>query len=249
MNELLDLSGLKILITGASSGIGQAAAVLADSLGAQTVLCDIDEQRLAQTAEKLSNTPVFIPFDLLDFDSYDQLFKKATENGTKLNGLVHCAGIAAPTPLKALTPTSIHRILDTNFTSFLMLCSYYAKRKCSDGGSIVGISAVNAHNPQKCMSVYAASKSAVEASVKTMALEFAKNGVRVNCVAPGAVDTPMTHNTDDEALDKITEHQLLGMSSPAQIANVIAFLLSGCSSAITGRTLYADGGMLGQSLD
>lgn len=243
----MDLSGRKILITGASSGIGQATAILLDSLGAKTVLCGRNEQRLSQTAEQLSNSTLCIPFDLLNFDEYDRLFAEATADGEKLNGLVHCAGVAKATPLKGLSLQQVHGIMDSNLTSFVMLCAAYAKRKYSLGGSIVGVSAVNAHIPQKCMSVYAASKSAMEAVVRTAALELTKSNIRINCVAPGAVDTAMSHAVDEETLKEIVRHQLLGMCNPEQIASVIAFLLSDFSSAITGRTIYADGGMLGQS--
>lgn len=242
------ISGRRIMITGASLGIGRATAVMLDSLGAKLFLCDRNQAALEETSSMLKQAQSMV-FDLLSFEEYDKLFSAAASDGEKLSGLVHCAGIAGITPLKCLKPQQIHSIMDINFTSFMMLCSYYAKRKYSVGGSVVGVSAVNAHIPQKCMSVYAASKSAVEAAVKTMALELAKSNIRINCVAPGAVDTPMAHNSDEETLEKITSRQLLGICSSEQIASVIAFLLSDCSSVITGRTLFADGGMLGQSLD
>lgn len=249
MENLLDLSGRKILITGASSGIGQATAILLDSLGANTVLCGRNEQRLSQTAEHLVHSTLCIPFDLLNFDAYDKLFAKATDDGKKLNGLVNCAGIAPPSPLKALGPKMIHNIIDTNFTSFIMLCSFYAKKKYSMGGSIIGFSSVNAHLPRKYMSIYSGSKAAIEAATKTIALELAKNNIRINCVAPGIVDTPMIQDMDIEVLNKMLDYQLLGITDSEQIAFVIAFLLSDASSIITGRTIYADSGLLGQILN
>lgn len=248
MTKMFDFTDKKIMVTGASSGIGRATAVLLDSLGAELVLCDRDEENLQKVVAELSHARG-IPFDLLSFDDYDGLFSQAVSEGKKLNGLVHCAGIVSVTPLKIMQPQLIHNIMDINLTSFMMLCSSYSKRKYSIGGSIVGISAANAHTPQKCMSVYAASKAAVEASVKTMALELAKSNIRINCIAPGAVNTPMSQNTDEETLKKIVSRQLLGMCEPSQIASVAAFLLSEASSAITGRTVFADGGMLGQTAD
>lgn len=248
MSNLLDLSGRKVLITGASSGIGKATAVLLDSLGAKTVLVGRDEQRLSETAQSLVHEHLCIPYDLLDFDNYDKLFAKATADGEKLNGLVHCAGIAPPTPLKALGAKMIHNIIDTNFTSFIMLCSVYEKKKYSIGGSIVGFSSVNAHLPRKYMSIYSGSKAATEVATKTIALELAKKNIRINCVAPGVVDTPMIQEMNTEVLNEMLNYQLLGITDPEQIAHVVAFLLSDASSIITGRTIYADSGMLGQLL-
>ena len=245
----MDLSGRKVLITGASSGIGRATTVLLDSLGAKTVLVGRNEQRLSETAQSLVHSHLCIPFDLLDFDDYDKLFAKATADGEKLNGLVHCAGEADLIPLRVMSANSIRHIMDVNFTSFMMLSSLYAKKKVSAGGSIVGISSISAHLPQKCMSVYAASKAAIETAVKSLAFEISNLGIRINCVAPGSVDTPMAEKIDKEKLESVIKHQLLGISTPEQIANFIAFLLSDASSVITGRTVYADGGMLGQLLN
>lgn len=245
----MDLSGRKILITGASSGIGRAAAVLLDSLGAETVLVGRNEQRLAETADKLINSHLCIPFDLLDFDGYDKLFSKAVADGEKLNGLVHCAGDTGLIPLRVMSVEKLHRIMDINFTSFMMLSSFYSKKKYSSGGSIVAMSSISSQIPQKCLSIYSASKSAIEAAVKTLSLELSSLGIRINCIAAGFVDTPVKKKLVEENIEKILNNQLLGMIRPDQIASVIAFLLSEASSVITGRTIFADGGMLGQIAD
>lgn len=249
MENPMDLSRRKILITGASSGIGRATAVLLDSLGAKTVLVGRNEQRLSETAQSLVQDHLCIPFDLLDFDDYDKLFSQATADGEKLNGLVHCAGEADLIPLRIMSVNSIRLIMDVNFTSFMMLSSLYAKKKISAGGSIVGVSSISAHLPQKCMSVYAASKAAIETAVKSLAFEVSNLGIRINCVAPGTVDTPVVERFDKDKMESVIKHQLFGISTPEQIANVIAFLLSDAASVITGRTVYTDGGMLGQLLN
>ena len=110
----------------------------------------------------------------------------------------------------------------------------------------MGVSAINAHYPQKCMSIYAASKGALEASVKTLALELCCQGIRINSVIPGAVETPMSEFIEEETKKQIEGRQLLGMEQPGQIADVIAYLLSDRSSCMTGRNVYADAGLLGQ---
>ena len=249
MAGLADLSERKILITGASSGIGRAAAVLAASLGASVVLCGRDKTRLDETLSMLEQPErhISLSFDVRDFECYDSVFAAAVADGKKLDGMVHCAGEATVTPVRTMNHDVITRVLETNLSSFIMLTSFYSKRKYSSGGSIVGISSANSHIPQKCMSVYAASKAALEACVKTMALELSAQNIRINCVVPGAVDTPMAGNVDEETLLRIERQHLLGMSAPESIANFIVFLLSNASCAVTGRAIWADGGMLGQA--
>lgn len=246
--QLVDLQNRKILITGASSGIGRATAILASRLGAAVVICGRNEQRLRETYEKLEDGKRHqcLVFDVKDFGQYENVFSQAVSDGIKLDGLVHCAGIARPLPVRMMKPSTVMEMMDVNFHSFLYLMGIYARKKFSCGGSIVAVSAANSHYPQKCMSVYAASKAALEASIKTMALELAQQNIRINCVIPGAVETSMMTMTDEETLKEILGKQLLGAGKPEDIANMIAFLLSDATSFITGRAVYVDGGMLGQ---
>lgn len=246
--QLIDLQDRKILITGASSGIGRAVAILASKLGASLILCARDEERLRKTHNKLEGFERHkcFAFDIKDFEKYEEVFAKAVSDGRKLDGLVHCAGIANPLPVRAMRPLAVTEIMDVNFHSFLYLMNAYAKRKNSCGGSVVAVSSVNSHYPQKYMSVYAASKAALEAAVKTMSLEVAAQNIRINCVIPGAVETPMMKMTDPNVLEEILSRQLLGVGQPEDIANMAVFLLSDAASFITGRSLYVDGGRLGQ---
>lgn len=252
MEHLVDLSDKKILITGASSGIGRETAILATRLGATIVLCGRDEQRLKETRQFMEDSKkhITIVYDLCDFEHYNDLFDQAVADGIHLKGLVHCAGIASVLPLRAMKHKQVQNVMDTNFGSFMELMSFYGKRKYSDGGSVVAVSAINAHYPQKCMSAYAASKAAIEAAASSFALELSVQGIRVNCVVPGSIDTPMAHgftdNVGEDKLDLINKSQLLGMGRPIDVANMIAYLLSDASSFITGRQMFVDGGRLGQ---
>lgn len=242
--------GKRILITGAGSGIGRATAIILGELGAKVVLA-------GRTLVKLEETAAFLPSgaaepvvcELCDFALYDEYFQKFTAFG-KLDGMVHCAGMAKAIPVKALTYESIRQILDTNLTSFFMLVKCFHKKAISnDNASIVVCSAVNVHYPQKCMSVYEASKGAVEAAVRGMAEElYSRRHLRVNAMVIGPVATPMAGVADGDystvgQFSDITPN-LMGIAAPESIANMAAFLLSDASAYTTGRNFYVDGGRL-----
>lgn len=245
---MMNLQHRKILVTGASSGIGRATAILLSQLGATVIICGRDEKRLHETLDMMDGAShVVIPFDVKNFSSYGDVFEKAiATDGAKLDGFVHCAGVAIPTPARVMDEDTIHEILDVNYVSFMMLVQQYIKKKYSNGGSIVAVSAVNAHYPQKCMSVYAGSKLALEASVKALALELVDQAIRINCVVPGGVNTPMAQQGFEETKEYLGQKALLGMAEPEDVANMIAFLLSDMSRKITGRAMYVDCGWLGQ---
>lgn len=244
----MDFTGKKIMVVGASSGIGRQLSVLLSELGAEVVLVGRSEEKLERVKSELRNSDIHmtISYDVKNTDECKTVFESAVQDGKKLNGLAYCTGIAKAVPLRVISLAEFNNIFYTNFFGFINFVSYYSKKKYNDGGSIVGISAVNAHIPQKCMTLYAGSKAALEAAVKTMAIELAEQRIRINAIIPGAVDTPMSEAVNKDMLNSIVSKQLLGMQNPRQIADYIAFLLSENSSAVTGRSLYADGGMLGQ---
>lgn len=246
--QMIDLCKHKILITGASSGIGRATAILASKLGADVVLCGRNAKALEETQSEMDcpERHTRIIFDVREFNKYNDVFQMAVSDGKKMNGLVHCAGVAPVIPLRMISESSVNEVMNINFTSFMCLAGLYAKKKFSEGGSMVAVSSANSHCPQTCMSVYAASKYALEAAVKTLALELAPKGIRANCVVPGAIQTPMMDGIQNEAIDKIEGKQLLGVGQPEDVANMITFLLSNAASFITGRSMFVDGGMLGQ---
>ena len=246
--SFIEFTERKIMVIGAASGIGRQTSITLSKLGASVVLVDRDEERLVSVCSELENPNrhIMIVHDMKNTDGYKDLFEQAVKDSKKLNGLVYCAGIARTVPLRVMSYDEFQNIFSINFYGFIQAVSLYAKKKYNSGGSIVGISAVNAHIPQKCMTLYAASKAAIEAAVKTMALELADQQIRINAIVPGAVSTPMAAAVNPKALEAIVSKQLLGITTPEQIADYIAFILSDRSAAVTGRSLYADGGMLGQ---
>lgn len=245
----MNLTDRKILVTGASSGIGRETSILLSKLGAQLVLTGRRKEELEKTLSFMEGiNHLVLPFELSDFDNYKNLFNEACYDDKKLDGLVHCAGIAKTIPLRILSYELMLETMKINYFAFLELVKHYAKKKYSNGGSIVGISAINAHMPRKCMSLYAGSKGALEASIKTLALELHESKIRINSVVPGAINTEMAQKyaslVSIEQVDNILDGQLMSMGNPDDVANVIAFLLSDASKFVTGRHYYVDGGRL-----
>ena len=246
--RFMDFSNKKIMVVGASSGIGRATAILLSQLGASLVLVARNLSRLNETKDLLEQPErhIILSYDITKYESYKELFDQAVANGIKLSGLVYSAGTAKVLPLRVISYNEYESIFKVNFYSFLTMAQFYAKKKYNNGGSIVGISALNAHYPQKCVTLYSASKAAVEAAIRSLALELTTQQIRINSVVPGVVNTPMAKSVEIDTLNTIVARQLLGMQSPEQIANLIVFLLSDRSNAITGRNIFVDGGMLGQ---
>ena len=128
--SLCDLTDKKIIVTGASSGIGRASAVLASKLGARVVLCGRDEKRISETSSMLegSGHSTFL-FDIADFEIYPSIFDKIVLDGKKLDGMLHCAGIAEAVPMRIMKYEQIKKIMDINFASFILLTAIYSKKK------------------------------------------------------------------------------------------------------------------------
>lgn len=249
---LKKFSGKTFLVTGASSGIGKALSQKIATEGGRVVMIARGEEKLKETVKSM-DTPlkhIVIPYDLLDFDNIKKIFDKLRQDNIKLDGLVHCAGFTDVLPLRVMNRNSALRLFDIHFFCFIELVKHYVKKGVSNGGSIVGVSAINAHTPQKCMTAYAAAKSAVESACRTLALELTEKGIRINSVIVGGVETSIAANIDETVkaigshYDNPVQRQLLGIEKPEQIADVISFLLSDESSCITGRALYADAGLL-----
>lgn len=245
----ITLTGQKILVTGASQGIGQASAVLLAELGAALVLVARNQSALEDLRRSLPGSGhVVLPCDLSDHKQFGDLFAKACENGEKFTGFLHAAGIAPVLPLKALSSKVLHDVFDINFFSFMELTKYFIKPKFSTGGSIVAISSVSALAGWQGLSAYGASKGALISAVKSLAVELAPRKYRVNTIAPSNIKTEMLEKMlamlSDDEVAKVEAKQPLGFGKPEDVANAAAFLLSSASSFITGTVLVVDGGYL-----
>lgn len=253
MNPFVTLEGKRILVTGASSGIGRACAVMAASLGASVTLVARRAEALEETRQLMvaPERHRCLAWDFASGQDVAPLFADILKDG-KLNGLVHAAGIGPAMPLAAIDMQEAKRVMEVNWLSFLALMKQCAKKRVAEPGfSIVVISSTSALSGSPGQSVYGASKGAVSSMVRTFAIELAPKGIRVNAVCPSNIKTPMFDAvvgeiTDEAGQAALIAKQPLGLGEPEQVAAPVCFLLSEAASFITGVNLPVDGGYLAQ---
>jgi len=245
-----ELSGKRILVTGASSGIGRACAIQAAELGASVVLTGRRQDALDATRQQTPNPGqhTIIPGDIASPDFVKQLVDQAG----KVDGLIHAAGIGPMCPIGIEEYDHLESVFRTNAASFALLLKYYSKNKYRNGAfSAVAISSVAAYSGWSGVTAYAGSKGALSSIVRSLAMELAPKGVRVNAVCPSNIKTPMyeagsVDMNDEDSLKELLKKQPLGLGLPEQVAAPVCFLLSDAASFITGVNLPVDGGYLAQ---
>ena len=248
----LDLSGRHFLITGAGSGIGRAAAVLMNKLGAQLSLVDRDNAGLSGLCAKLADGAAARAycFDLRETAAIDALVKDVVAAGGLLHGAVHCAGIQSVVPVRTLQQENWREIFATNTEAGLALAKCLASKKVYAGehGSLIFISSIMALAGSAGSVAYSMSKAALHGMTRSLALEFAPKRLRVNCIVPGFVFTPLFEKTatlwDAEQRAAVEDLHPLGFGQPEDIANAVAFLAADTGRWITGSALIVDGGYL-----
>jgi NAD(P)-dependent dehydrogenase (short-subunit alcohol dehydrogenase family) len=244
----LDLTGKRFLVTGASSGIGRAVAVLLSQLGGSLLITARDAARLAQTREQLAGQNHSAElFDLAQMDAIPTWVRRQAERIGPLDGLVHCAGITTRLPIRAQTTKQVDVLMQTNWSAAWLLAKGFRQSGVhATPGSVVFISSVVGMVGQPGLSAYASSKGAILALTKALAMELASEGIRVNSVVPGYVQTEMAQNLENvlttEQVEAIRQMHPLGFGTAQDVAFAIAFLLADTGRWITGTSLVVDGG-------
>lgn len=243
-----DLKGKNILVTGSSSGIGKACALLLSEQGSTVVITGRNEKRLNDTLLQLKgeNHKVIVA-DLSNEEGINNL--KNNLNNLKLDGIVHCAGVVKPLPLKFIKQHHITDIFNINYNAPVLLSSALLYGGyINSGASIIFISSISSSYPFYGGALYVSTKAALEAYAKTLALEFAPKKIRSNIISPGLVDTPILEESKNANSEKMVndyeKKYPFGFGKPTDIANMVVFLSSNASGWITGQNILMEGGLL-----
>lgn len=237
------LAGKRLLVTGASSGLGRAIAIACAGRGAAIVATGRDEPRLGDTRAALEGDGHAVV--VADLNEAEGRNKVIAACGT-LDGIVHSAGISRLSPMRLATPQHLADVWKINYEApMLMTQKLLAKNLVAANGSILFMSSIAAYIGVAGVGAYSGTKAALIATMRCMAMEVAKRGIRVNCLAPALVETPLLAATESvvASLDAQRAAYPLGFGKPADVANAAVFFLSGASRWITGTTLVMDGGL------
>lgn len=237
------LEGKTILVTGASSGIGQRIAIDCSHQGANVIAIARNEKRLDETLGHMSGQGhMKLACDLTDNASMQQMVSQLP----KLDGIVHCAGIGQRIPAMMLTEKDVDSVMNINFKAPVMLQSALLKqKKVSKGASILFVASIASWSPSIGNSIYSASKGAIISYANCLSLELAPRLIRVNCISPAMVWTDLIMNegiTEEQLKEDESKYPLKRYGKPKDVANLAVFLLSDDSSWMTGSNVKISGG-------
>lgn len=245
-------SEIRAIITGGASGIGLATAQLLHERGASVAIVDANAQAIERAAELFDERALLFQADLSREAEARQAVDRAVERFGRLNGLVNSAGIQRYGNAEQTSLELWNEVIGANLTaSFLVSRASLPQMRRAGGGSIVNVGSVQSHVSQRGAAAYVTSKHALLGLTRSMAVDYAPEGIRVNCVCPGTVDTPMFRWTAslDPAPDSVVRaceamHPIGRIAAPREVGEVIAFLLTNAASFVTGTAIDVDGGVL-----
>lgn len=251
MYNLIDLTDRRILVVGASSGIGKKTAITLSNLGAKLILAAIDEEGVKQALSELSGEGHAAYYaDVSKLDDIGGFIKKIVDEHGALDGLVYSAGLGTAIPLALSKPEKVQATFDVNFFGFFEMVRQICKKgRYNSGMRIVGVSSCASLRGDKSKAIYSSTKSAMDSAVRCIAKEVADKGICINTVAPSMTATELyqkfveKYGEDSNTNKELTSRQYLGIAETQDIANAIAFLISPAARFITGITMPVDGGL------
>ena len=239
----MNLKNKKILITGASGGIGKSLVKKFNDFGCTIVATGTNEEKLKNLKEKFPNI-LIERFKLDDHNKIENFIESVNEKLGGLDILINNAGITLDNLSIRLTEENWKKVLDINLTSTFLMCKYAIKKMLKKYGRIINITSIVGHTGNLGQANYAASKAGIVAFSKTLAIEYAKKNININCVSPGFIKTDMTDKIDEEfkkiLISKIPSGDL---GTGEDVSNCVAFLASDMANYINGETIHVNGGM------
>jgi len=240
----MNLKDKKILITGATGGIGNSLVEKFYNLGSSIVATGTNEEKLDKLKKKYPKI-IVEKFKLDEHNKIEDFIDKVHKNLNGLDVLVNNAGITLDNISLRLTEENWKKVLDINLTSTFLMCKFTIKKMLKNKyGKIINITSIVGHTGNLGQANYAASKAGILAFSKSLALEYAKKSININCVAPGFIKTEMTEKINEEfkkiLISKIPSGDL---GTGEDVSNCVAFLASDISKYINGETIHVNGGM------
>jgi 3-oxoacyl-[acyl-carrier protein] reductase len=242
---MIDLKNKNIIVTGASGGIGNSIVKKLSENGANILASGTKIQKLEELKSKLNNIKI-LSFDISQSDKIEEFIEKATsELGGKLDCMINNAGITQDNLAIRMSLDEWKKVIDINLTSTFLLSKFSIKKMLKNkSGKIINITSVVGHTGNLGQSNYTASKAGIVAMSKSLAIEYAKKNININCISPGFIKTAMTEKIDEKFKDIIVSKIPSGrLGEPEDIANTVIFLASDQSNYINGETIHVNGGM------
>jgi len=242
---MVNLENKKIIVTGATGGIGNSIVERLSDAGAKILATGTRIEKLEELKSKFKNTDI-LKFDISKGDEIEEFIENATKQlGGGLDCLINNAGITQDNLAIRMNIDEWKKVIDINLTSTFLLSKFAVKKMLKNKyGKIINITSVVGHTGNLGQVNYTASKAGIVAMSKSLAIEYAKKNININCISPGFIKTEMTDKIDEKfkevIISKIPSSRL---GEPEDVANVVLFLASDQSNYINGETIHVNGGM------
>jgi len=241
---MINLKGKKILITGATGGIGGALLKKFVSLEGIVLATGTNTERLDNLKQDFPNINI-LKFDISDHKKIEEFIENASSLLTGLDILINNAGINMDNLSLRMNEDEWNKVIDINLGSTFLMCKYAIKKMLKNKyGRIVNITSIVGHTGNSGQANYAASKAGIIGMSKSLAIEYAKKNITINCVSPGFIKSKMTDNIPENVKEALTSRiPMAKLGTGDDVSNTVAFLSSDSASYITGETIHVNGGM------
>ena len=240
-----DLKGKNIIVTGATGGIGNSIIKKLSEAGANILASGTKIEKLEELNKNFEKIKI-LKFDISQSNKIQEFIENATQElGGSLDSIINNAGITKDNLAIRMSLEEWQKVIDINLTSTFLMCKFAIKKMLKNkSGKIVNITSVVGHTGNLGQANYTASKAGIIAMSKSLAIEYAKKNININCISPGFIKTAMTEKIDEKFKEVIVSKiPSARLGEPEDIANAVLFLCSDQSSYINGETIHVNGGM------